>query len=61
MEIEELVRDIAKYVAKNSSTESVFLTPVPETTVNSYELLDHISKVTGIEKQVIGRWCGEED
>lgn len=59
MKIEELVKDIAVYVAANSETESIFLTPYPETTINAHGLLDFIPDKTGISKEQIGNWCKE--
>jgi len=60
MEIEELVKDLAKYVSINAWRESAFLTPHPEHLINAHSLLDHISEVTGISKQTIGKWCEED-
>lgn len=57
MTVEALVREIAKWVSQNSHNESVFLTPAPETNVNAHDLLDHISEITGIDKETIGKWC----
>jgi len=55
MEAEELVKDLAKYVKSNAWQESAFLTPYPEFLINAHSLLDHISEVTGIDKQTIGK------
>jgi len=56
MTTEELVKLIAIWIKENSERESIFLTPEPEWTVGAHDLLDYISGVTGVSKELIGGW-----
>ncbi len=60
MDIEDLVKSIAKYVAKNSERESIFLTPAPEWYLGAHSLLDYIGSITGISKEQISKWTEED-
>jgi hypothetical protein len=56
MTIEELVKDICKWVVDNSERESGFLSPYARHTLDSYYLIEHIRHVTGIEREVVEGW-----
>jgi hypothetical protein len=56
---EELVELIAKYVAKNTTRESIFTTPHPRWELDAYALLDYISSISGVSQEQIGKWCCE--
>ena len=53
MTVEELVKEICIFIAKNAYRESMFLTPDPAWMVDPYALLDRIHDVTGVPKQVM--------
>ena len=59
MTVEELVERIAKYIAENSESESIFLTPNPYWSINSHDLMDFISETSGVSKEQIGEWVEE--
>lgn len=54
--IPELVQSIAVWVATNAERESVFLTPDPRWEVDAYDLLYHVSAVSGVSEEQIGEW-----
>ncbi len=56
LNVADLVKSVAEWVAANASRESIFLTPDPETTVNAHLLLDRLSELSGISKEQIGGW-----
>ena len=44
-------KELLQYIAENSNTESVFLDPYPETSVEIIGLLDKIAELRGISKK----------
>ena len=44
-------KELLQYIAENSKTESVFLNPYPETSVEIIGLLDKIAELRGISKE----------
>lgn len=55
--VEGLVQSIAEWVSDNVYQE-INPTPLPNPhVVDATDLLDHISKVTGITKEQIGEWA----
>lgn len=52
----DLVKSVSEWIAANAERESIFLAPNPQWTVNAHLLLDHISSVTGISSEQIGKW-----
>jgi len=60
MEVVELVKAIAVWVTNNSYRESIFLNANPGWLLDPHELMDHISSITGVSEDQIGKWCEEE-
>jgi CBS domain containing-hemolysin-like protein len=57
---ENLVEAIAVWIVRNAERESIFLGPNPQWNVNGHSLLDFLAEKTGIPKETIGHWVGEE-
>lgn len=52
---DDTARELLKWIAENAETESMFLTPMPSTTVNAIDLLDKIAELRGIDKVTNGK------
>lgn len=51
---DETTKELLKYLAENMETESHFLTPKPNTTVEIVGLLDKIAELRGISEEENG-------
>ncbi|MBW1779336.1 MAG: hypothetical protein JRL30_01230 [Deltaproteobacteria bacterium] len=55
----DLVKSIVTFVATHAESESALLYSNPSHTVNAKAILDHLAEVSGVHKDVIGRWVVE--
>jgi hypothetical protein len=53
--VKQLAVAIARWVAANTASESIFLTPIPSHGVDAHALLDFIARETGIDQDSLGR------
>ena len=52
---DQIAYELLEWIVDNMQTESIFLTPIPSTTVGVVELLDKIAELRGISKEENGR------
>ena len=53
--MEDKWKELLKYIAKNNWTESVFLSPIPQTNIEVIGLLNKIAELRGITLEENGK------
>lgn len=53
--MEDKWKELLKYIAENNWTESVFLSPTPQTNIEVIGLLDKIAELRGITREENGK------